>query len=554
MLYNGEERTSPATSGLLRTNHLRRNAGICVFLIACIGLLASRKMARTPSADVDLMPRAALRSMEAPNSPQIEIWQSAMNTGDRLSPKAPGSFVPDFAFQGIEVEVTDVAEQVIEGFGGAFTESSGLVFRKLTDAQQRAFLNDYFSTEGLGYVMGRTHINSCDFSVSSYSFDEVAGDVELTAFDTTLSRDLKALIPLIWAAQKVVRAEGREMKMLASPWSPPAWMKNLAFNPRAGMDHSSAPCLKADMQNVWARYISKWVSSYKAYGIPIWAVTVQNEPENNATWEACLLTAEEEAAFVGQHLGPVLQADHPEVEVFGFDHNKDHVLVYGRTLLQDEAASKYLSGIAYHWYAGDGFDQLKQLKAEFPKAKMLPSEATWEAYRWTPGTKLSQGDWHFGEGYAHDIIGDFNSGAIAWVDWNLILNETGGPNHVNNVCDAAMQVNFSRGEVYHHPQFYYIGHFSKFLTPGSVHLTSYTRRSPTYQGPPRPYGTCTGQDGLQATAGRTPSGKVVLVVLNCGDADLEFKLKYAASAQKFVIPAHAIQTYRFDADVSKVSM
>lgn len=313
MLYNGEERTSPATSGLLRTNHLRRNAGICVFLIACIGLLASRKMARTPSADVDLMPRAALRSMEAPNSPQIEIWQSAMNTGDRLSPKAPGSFVPDFAFQGIEVEVTDVAEQVIEGFGGAFTESSGLVFRKLTDAQQRAFLNDYFSTEGLGYVMGRTHINSCDFSVSSYSFDEVAGDVELTAFDTTLSRDLKALIPLIWAAQKVVRAEGREMKMLASPWSPPAWMKNLAFNPRAGMDHSSAPCLKADMQNVWARYISKWVSSYKAYGIPIWAVTVQNEPENNATWEACLLTAEEEAAFVGQHLGPVLQPDRKSV-------------------------------------------------------------------------------------------------------------------------------------------------------------------------------------------------------------------------------------------------
>ncbi|CAJ1415929.1 unnamed protein product [Effrenium voratum] len=476
------------------------------------------------------------------------IWQSAQNTGDRLTRKWDGELQEDFPFSGPTVEISNEAGQIIEGFGGAFTEAAAMIFRKLSPDQKSRFLEDYFHLDGLGYVLGRTHINSCDFSIGSYSFDDTDGDVELKKFDTDLTRDKENLIPLIWAAQYMVRAQGRELKMLASPWSPPAWMKNQTWNPAAPtMDHSGSPCLKEGMESVWAKYMAKWVASYKAHGIPIWAMTVQNEPENNASWEACLFTADEEADFVAKHLGPVMRNEHPEVQIYAFDHNKDHVYEYATKVLNNKDASQYLTGIAYHWYSGDGWDNLQKLQDELQHTgfKLLGSEATWEAYRWKKGTTLAKGDWSFGEGYAHDIIGDLNRGAVGWLDWNLILDEKGGPNHVNNVCDAAMQVNFTTKEVYRHPQFYYIGHFSKFFLPGSVHLGTTVHNSGAKPVGQRPYGVCTADDGIEATAVRRPNGQVAVVVLNCGDVQKEFKLKYTSLAAKLVIPAHGVQTFLF---------
>lgn len=313
------------------------------------------------------------------------------------------------------------------------------------------------------------------------------------------------------------------------------------------MDHSGQPCLKAGMERVWANYIAKWITAYRAQGVEIWGMTVQNEPLNNATWEACLMSSHEEGHFVANHLGPVLRSTHPEVQIFVYDHNKDKVYDYAMDIFKNPAAGQYVAGVAYHWYSGDGWDNLERLQDELrhTNLKLLASEATWEAYRWRPGTVISKGDWAFGEGYGHDILGDLNRGAVGWLDWNLILDEKGGPNHVNNVCDAAIQVDFSAKQVYRHPQYYYIGHFSKFLVPGSLHLGSHVLRSGSAPAGQRPYGTCTGADGLQATAARKPNGQVAVVVLNCGDTEVEFKMKYAALAAKLKIPAHGIQTYLF---------
>jgi len=319
------------------------------------------------------------------------------------------------------------------------------------------------------------------------------------------------------------------------------------------MDHSSSPCLKAGMAEPWAKYFTKWISAYKAHGIDVWAVTVQNEPENNATWEACVMTAKEEADFLGQYLGPELRQSHPNVSIFVFDHNKDHVYEWAKSILSDPVAAQYATGVAYHWYTGDGFDALTKIQAEFPQAVLLASEATWEAWRWRKGTTLETGDWSFGEGYGHDIIGDLNTGSVGWIDWNLILDQFGGPNHVNNVCDSAMQVNVSRGEVYLHPQYFYIGHFSRFILPGSVRLVTAVENTTRYQGPTRPYGTCSHEDGLQATAFRRPDGQVVVVALSCSNEAVEFKLQYGLEAKLLSLPPHAIQTYLLDAETARPS-
>lgn len=470
----------------------------------------------------------------------VNIWQSAADTTDRITQKPDATFGPDFQFEGPTIQVSSVTGQTIEGFGGAFTEASALVYKKMTSQQQQQFIEDYFGQEGLGYVLGRTHINSCDFSTGNYAFDDTDGDIQLSNFDTALNRDQQALIPLIKAAKNKLDEQQKKLKLLATPWSPPAWMKTNGM-----MDHSDRPCIKDGLQDVWARYMSKWISSYEATGINIWAITIQNEPENNASWEACMMTAEEEATFLSQFLGPELRTSHPEIKIYVFDHNKDHVYDWANTILSDEKAKQYVSGVAYHWYSGDSFDNLQKIRAAFPETSLLATEATWEAWRWKPGTTLATGDWSFGEGYAHDMIGDFNSGSTGWIDWNLVLDEVGGPNHVNNVCDSAIQMNTTIGEVYKHPQYYYIGHFSRFVLPGSVQLATSVLNSKTYSGPTRQYGTCTDDDGLQTAAFRRPDGRIVLVALNCGSLPIDFKLSVADQAVKLSLPSHSIQTYLF---------
>merc|ERR1719436_600444 len=178
---------------------------------------------------------------------------------------------------------------------------------------------------------------------------------------------------------------------------------------------------------------------------------------------------------------------------------------------------------------------------KFPGAQLLASEATYEKRRWQPGTVQAHSVWSFGEGYAHDIIGDLNAGAVGWIDWNLLLDQDGGPNHVDNVCDAAMVADETKGKLFRHPQFYFIAHFSKFILPGSKHLRTEVAPTFTYSGKPRDYGTCTREDGLQAASFLRPDGLLAIVVLNCGDYIIDFKLRDGSRAALARIPPHTIQ-------------
>ena len=188
------------------------------------------------------------------------------------------------------------------GFGGAFTEAAAINWRKLSAERQQEVIDRYFGPPekgGLGYTLGRVPINSCDFSPASYTFDDVEGDVKLEHFDTEVKHDVEAgMIPMIRAAQAAAKARGQSLRLVASPWSPPAWMKRPVYDWRVGREvqsmlASAKPSgLLPSMERPWAEYFAKWITAYAGHGIDVWAVTVQNEPEATAGWEAMLWTPE----------------------------------------------------------------------------------------------------------------------------------------------------------------------------------------------------------------------------------------------------------------------
>lgn len=193
--------------------------------------------------------------------------------------------------------------------------------------------------------MGRTHINSCDFSIASWSFDDTVDDWDLKNFNT--SHNERWMFPFLTSALK---NSFRDIRLFLTPWSPPSWMKS-----NNQMDGSSSPGLKADprVHESWALFFSKSITDYKNRGIPVWGITIQNEPEFAAPWEACCYNPQQQLAFLSQHLGPRMRKDHPDVKIMIFDHNRDSLPVWVKTIMTDPVGSQYADGTAFHWYVCD---------------------------------------------------------------------------------------------------------------------------------------------------------------------------------------------------------
>ena len=221
--------------------------------------------------------------------------------------------------------------QEILGFGGAFTEAAALNYQQLPSDVRKKFIDLYFGEDGLGYSLGRIHINSCDFCVASYNFDNVPGDYSLEHFDMAVTHDQAAILPLIRdaieATWKGGFKQGNGIRLVASPWSPPAWMKVPYPNASSPIQQEVQSMLSSAVPNgllpstmqTWANYISRFIEAYNQQGVPIWAITPQNEPENAAPWEACVYTSNFEARFIAEYLGPTLRNDHPEVSGLVFN-------------------------------------------------------------------------------------------------------------------------------------------------------------------------------------------------------------------------------------------
>jgi len=406
--------------------------------------------------------------------------------------------------------------QAMEGFGGALTESSAWVLDQLPADRRAEVLRRYYDPkEGIGYTLARTHINSCDFSLGTWVLDPVAGDTALRHFSLDPMR--RWVLPLIHEAQSI--AGPSHFHLLASPWSPPAWMKT---NGRMTFGGS----LRPEYRQAWADYMVRFIQDMDSREhIAVWALTVQNEPEATQTWESCIYTAAEERDFVRDHLGPALAAAGlADVHLCILDHNRDLMDKWTKTIYSDLAAAPFVWGTAIHWYVSEDFAASSRAHAAFPGKPTLFTEGCND--RGEAKGKFDIGMWEHGERYAHNMVNDFRNWVCGWIDWNIALDQAGGPNHVGNFCDAPVIVDTETGEVTYTPAFYYIGQFSRFVHPGA-------RRIGSHGGPA----------GLESVAFSNPGGGLAVVVLNTSASPVEFHLSDGGAPVACHIPTRAIQTY-----------
>jgi glucosylceramidase len=394
--------------------------------------------------------------------------------------------------------------QAIEGFGGAFTDAAADVFARLPPAAQERFLKESFDpATGNGYTLCRTTIHSCDYAESMYTYDDVPGDTTLAHF--SIEHDRKNRVPLIKRAQ--ASAQGA-LRLYASPWSPPGWMKT-----NGEMLHGGK--LRPEYRKTWADYFVKYVKAYAAEGVPIWGLTVQNEALATQVWESCLFTATEERDFVRDYLGPALEASGlGGVKLMIWDHNRGLVYQRAQAVYEDAAASKYVWGTAFHWYVGDHHDNVRVLHDAFPDKGLLFTEGA------------VRGSWEAAFRLAKNVILDLNDWTAGWTTWNLLLDKEGGPRHAGGLMGGnIVNADLETGELSFNPPHYALGQFSRFIHPGARRIA------------------CTSSsDDFLATAFVNPDGKIAVVLTNLTDHPEIFQLWAAGRALRYQSPAHAIIT------------
>ncbi len=435
---------------------------------------------------------------------RAEIYRTCESTGDRLKHTETAEFKEEpFSLDTLKQKNNDTEQALINihpeatfekfgGFGAAVTESSATAWMKMSEDKRDELAKAYFSEkDGIGYTVSRVSVHSCDFSLDAYSYIK-DGDMSLESFD--ISREEKAVIPFLKTAQKY--AEG--FKILASPWSPPPFMKD------NGDWHGGY--LKPECYGAWAKYIRRYAEEMKKRGVGIWGVTVQNETRHHQMWESCVYTPEQEAEYVKNNLGPALEGT--GIKIFVYDHCKERIFERCLKYYKDPVLKNYISGIACHWYSGDHFGEIELCKRTFPDKSVIMSEGC--TYSGEKGMHKSN-EWEQSRKYAHDIMGDLNSGLDMFIDWNITLNEENGPCHWREgraYCEAGIYCDTVNNELVYSPNYYVIGQFSKFIRPGAERL-----------------GISSFSAQLESTAFKNKDGSIAVVVYNNGNSEVCYTLR-----------------------------
>jgi glucosylceramidase len=447
----------------------------------------------------------------------VIVYTTADSTNLRLTVTDTLSFRE--LIQPVETQVCVFADpdktfQTFLGIGGALTDASAETFFKMPQAKQDELMQAYFDTQkGIGYTLARTNINSCDFSSASYTY-VTEGDKELKSFN--IDHDLKFKIPLI---KKAISAAGGKLTLFASPWSPPAFMKD-----NNNMLHGGK--LKPEYFQPWADYYVKFVNAYEKAGIPVWGLTIQNEPMATQTWESCIYSANDERDFLKNFLGPTIQKSGlGDKKIIVWDHNRDLMVQRANVIFSDPEAAKYAWGMGFHWYeswsGGDKmFENVRIVHETYPDKNLMFTEGCPESFNPT-----MYSSWKLGEAYGRSMINDFNNGTVGWTDWNILLDETGGPNHVGNFCFAPVHGDTKTGQLIYTNSYYYIGHISKFVRPGAKRIISSASRSQ-----------------LLTTAFINEDGKVAVIVMNQSKLKITYNLCIGQNAAEVNILPHSIQT------------
>lgn len=365
----------------------------------------------------------------------------------------------------------EVEYQTWDGFGGAITEAAAYNYSLMSETQKKALMEAYFPPQRMNYQLVRIPIDSCDFSLGQY---------------TGFERPARYIVPMLRDAEK---AHGGKLAILLSPWSPPVEWKSNDTREQGGR-------LLPEHYGDYAEYLCEYVLWYKNQGFFVRALTLQNEPHAVQTWDSCFWTAAEQKVFLRDAMWPAMEKHGlTDIEIYLWDHNKERVYEWMHEAI-DVDTDKMVAGAAVHWYSGDHFEALQLCREQFPDKKLIVSESCFE-YR-VYGTVAPA---FAAQKLGHELIGDLNGGVSAFCDWNLLLDERGGPCYAENYCLAPFL--YDPGEKKLKPQLLQqiLELFSRSIVPGSVRI-AHSRAT----------------EQVEATAWKRPDGTLALMLMNKSEA------------------------------------
>jgi len=513
--------------------------------------------------------------------------------GDRLSGRDNVRF-QDGRATGTVIEIDPVVvRQTLVGIGSSFTESSAFVLAHLEPAVRAEVMRNIYGEQGANFSLTRTTIGSTDFSVEGkYSYAPVADDADLEHFSIEVDRDGFSradypgirdesfdLLPMIQEALAIKSAQpDKDLRIVASAWTAPPWMKDIEdwyyrSPEEIGMEGTGG-VLKEEYVQTYADYLVQYLDAYAAEGVDIWGLTPVNEPHGNSgNWESMHFTPETQKAFIRDNLGPTLRAGgHGDVNVLIFDQNRDELEHWADVILADPEAAKYVYGTAVHWYSSTVSvreDAIERVLEKFPGFEIIHTEGTidnlgvpapggitdpdgYEETGWFDNDEFwwndNATDWAYSatwapdvedhpvytpvHRYARNIIVSLDHGMAGWIDWNVVLDRQGGPNHVGNFCGAPIMIDTETGYVYYTPIYHVLAQFSRTIRPGDRAVA--TRRM--LDG--------LDDDALHASAAVNEAGLLSVQLLNTTKQPIRFSLQIGAQFADVEIPANAVQTVR----------
>ncbi len=399
--------------------------------------------------------------------------------------------------------------QKIIGFGGAFTDAACSIFNILNEKQKKDVINAYFSSEGLNYNLGRLTIGSCDFARYSYTY---SSKPDLS--DYSISRDIKEILPFVNEAKKI-----NDLTFMASPWSPP-----IMFKTTDSLYHGGN--LNFDYASNYALYLTKYVLEMKKQNIDITYMSIQNEPQAVQTWESCIYSEEQEARLALILKDTLNNNELNDIKLLLWDHNRDIIKERVDNYYKVEGIDEAIDGFAYHWYDNYCSNNLSLVHESHKDKTLLFTEGCIELLNLNKDDPSScigsmANALRYGKNYILDLL-NYSQG---FIDWNLLLNEQGGPNHVGNFCEALIIYNRNTKELIYNPSYYIVKHFSHFINKGAKRI--YTNEI----------------DNILLVGLLNEDGSIILIIQNENEGkDITFE--FENKTYKINVPNNSITTIR----------
>ncbi|MDX2370152.1 MAG: glycosyl hydrolase [Colwellia sp.] len=513
--------------------------------------------------------------------------------GDKIAPQQNLTFYQGTATGKVIVVRPDLVKQKIVGIGTSFTESSAFVLAHLDKNKRAEVMENIYGEKGANFSLARTHIGATDFAVNGrYSYAERKDDADLSSFSIDVDSDgfsvnehagIKDeqfdLLPMIKEAYAIKnKQKDKDLKIVASAWTAPPWMKtieNYYIKPTAENNHQGTGGeLKPQYVATYADYLIKYLDAYQEQGVDIWALTPVNEPHGNSgQWESMHFTPKTQSVFIKNHLGPKLKAStHEAVKLLIYDQNRDQMEHWTDEILGDEETAPYVYGTAVHWYESTtqvNEEVFERVHEKFPDFSIIHTEGTiddlgkdapegildpirFKEKNWFNNDEFwwneNATDWAYTatwapkpedhpiytpvHRYARNIIVSLNHWLEGWIDWNIVLDKNGGPNHVGNFCGAPIMIDTETGDVYYTPIYYVLAQFSKTIRPGDTAL-QVNRQLDGLD-----------QDAFHASAAINDTDLISVQLLNTTKQPIIYSLQIGSQYTQISIAANAVQTVR----------